>query len=874
MNMKVPSTKVPTPQQVVDDRFCDDGDRMILCTPEGEPSGFRIDNDRVVFKKNELDHADAATFQAITKAYGYDSNSIFYKDRGIEMKSSENIRAINEHTLTTPEGIFFTGKKISNTSLSNNVTGYDKTIFHATDGDILYSFSAEGTTVTPLQDRFEIADSNFTLNGEVLYCNGNALSKVDDGFEFSGLYRAKSTDAYYSIYIDPRKDYDPHHPESCRMRVAGKIEAIDETYTRDGNFVRWKHMPIMYADPQTFTPINDTYSVDSTQVFMRDSRIDDADPSTFVPIDVTYSKDGKNVFRNGERVWDADPESFTPFQQHGYIYSRDKDYVYHKGQRILGVSDPQDFIVENDDLAYEGESVFFYGSKIEGVDSDTYLRTGLNTIKSGKDALKQAITKDYPILLQEGSCNDQYSKGGNTIYFRSYWIGYTKGDFYCLGRGYAKDKEKVYFGGVALKGADPNSFTLLQNNDHRLGNFYAKDANALYKGRKRTIVTDPDSFEILDHVFQRDDSHIYYYGEPIINSDPKLFDIKPTEDSEDENYIYKNGIAIAKEKKPLPIIWYKEQKDFISDELPFVLFSRADVHHARPEFNRCFVVGRVADSSKNYKNWDLITCIREIATYGGGVLAVPYRILSDGNTHKIIYEDSVQLEGDFGTGYYEKIILSQFAVGDVFMPELELPEKITIPTEDGEIELYKIRFGTFTGGLRAQFEPKKAVYTHQAIGDIFVGTGEESPAGFFAFTRDGFPVRYGVIYENTLPFNKYGLFSVEGKETEYKFSLAYHCESGESHIRIPPNVVDANHLKPFTITKNGDTIHQLADSKNALYSYTEKYYSRLVHGDYNPKGGANEDPTPPWSGDEPTMLFWQDPLGNWLLLMDSVYYTC
>ena len=67
---------------------------------------------------------------------------------------------------------------------------------------------------------------------------------------------------------------------------------------------------------------------------------------------------------------------------------------------------------------------------------------------------------------------------------------------------YAKDKNKVFFIGRTIKGANPESFQIL-------GNGYSKDANHVFLDAEIVVLADPNSFERLEFPYSKDNNHVF-----------------------------------------------------------------------------------------------------------------------------------------------------------------------------------------------------------------------------------------------------------------------------------------------------------------------------------------------------------------------------
>lgn len=72
------------------------------------------------------------------------------------------------------------------------------------------------------------------------------------------------------------------------------------------------------------------------------------------------------------------------------------------------------------------------------------------------------------------------------------------------GKNYAKDREKVFYCGRPVKGADPATFEVV---DNKYG--YAKDRYRAYLDQETIISAEPGSFELLEFPYSRDRNQVF-----------------------------------------------------------------------------------------------------------------------------------------------------------------------------------------------------------------------------------------------------------------------------------------------------------------------------------------------------------------------------
>lgn len=101
---------------------------------------------------------------------------------------------------------------------------------------------------------------------------------------------------------------------------------------------------------------------------------------------------------------------------------------------------------------------------------------------------------------------------------------------------YAKDKDRVYFLGEVIEGANPESFQFLEAP-------VAKDSKSVFWLGRRIPNADPGSFALISGEIFKDKSGVYWSGKYLPNSDPKTFAGIDGSDGlfKDKNAVYGNG---------------------------------------------------------------------------------------------------------------------------------------------------------------------------------------------------------------------------------------------------------------------------------------------------------------------------------------------
>ncbi len=243
-------------------------------------------------------------------------------------------------------------------------------------------------------------------------------------------------------------------------------------YSRDKDFVYYGSKKILDADPDTFEIVEEPYPLnlgknlskktkDKNSIFFLGKKIENSDAKSFSFVgntkSVSYAKDKNQAyfFDEGEYVYypfdgeknayfiikEADPNTFSTFKKESYIYGKDKESVFYRDKKILGV-DLNSFEILTFYFSKDKNKVYFKEEIIEDADSSTFKWVGSTYFKDknnvfylnkfidpGPVSVKKVEEVDIKTFKLVDDCS------------------YT-----------AKDKNYVYDRGKIIKGADPFGF--------------------------------------------------------------------------------------------------------------------------------------------------------------------------------------------------------------------------------------------------------------------------------------------------------------------------------------------------------------------------------------------------------------------------------
>lgn len=206
----------------------------------------------------------------------------------------------------------------------------------------------------------------------------------------------------------------------------------------------------------------------------------------------SYYRSPSGIYFGDSMINGADPDSFEIVGETYYRYftqsciSKDKNSVFDGLEPISGI-DPATVAIEGWYLkdkngAYYGEPF----TLIPGADPATFSASSTNRIASDQSWIYECGKRAMPNRKDAILLGDFYGKSDSAIYHmgqkilganvQTFNVLFGDGVLQCESRtgGYAIDRDRVYFGGKPIEGADPKSFKLL----NRIG--HAKDKRAEY----------------------------------------------------------------------------------------------------------------------------------------------------------------------------------------------------------------------------------------------------------------------------------------------------------------------------------------------------------------------------------------------------------
>jgi hypothetical protein len=182
-----------------------------------------------------------------------------------------------------------------------------------------------------------------------------------------------------------------------------------------------------------------------------------------------YAKDGCQVYFNGSLIKGADPETFVRLHS---FFSRDARFVYFNGAKLS--QDPDHFVFVDDWVQKDRQHVYRGGliisddpqnfKFIRTLDEVTYYRDKMGILANGT-RLPGAHAPSFH-AMRFGYSRDAervYKLEGGRVRVLA---GAQPAGFHVFNAYYSHDREQVFWRGKALPGADPASFSMLNEEEN------------------------------------------------------------------------------------------------------------------------------------------------------------------------------------------------------------------------------------------------------------------------------------------------------------------------------------------------------------------------------------------------------------------------
>ena len=214
------------------------------------------------------------------------------------------------------------------------------------------------------------------------------------------------------------------------------------------------------------------------------SKVVDADPASFEDLGNGYARDDQKAFLEGKIIKGADGKTFKCLQK---PYAVDASHVFHLRTMMTG-ADPKSFIIHGQYLTEDKNDYFWQGDPIHVADKKTFVIIGDKDnefTQWAKDKYNAYYMGEQPVPLAD---------------YDSFHV-IREIDGSGLQGSYAADKYRVYCKDHIVEGADPETFTEVNEN-------VGQDKYRVYLLWEATDVKDYSQLSEISG-FYSDGSHIY-----------------------------------------------------------------------------------------------------------------------------------------------------------------------------------------------------------------------------------------------------------------------------------------------------------------------------------------------------------------------------
>ena len=495
---------------------------------------YSRDKHNIYYDGVTLSDVDMDTFQIIMpNYYAKDKNSVYSRHKKIKGANPKTIKVLNIAYIKD-----------------------DKTVF----SDFSFSRTLKNADVKS----FEALGEYYGKDKNNVYLMGEKIKKADVktfqiiSEESFNHYSKDKNNVYLETYIIEGAD-----PKT--------FEIIKEkpTYSKDKKYLYYSGKKIDEIRENLENMSAGVLDIikNGNKIYANGNRLDIENPENFKIIkndyynnpNIIYGKNNKNIYviiGNGQKIRskiikDADINSFEIMEIGAY--SRDKNNIYFTYSDVVKIKDvdKDSFTIGEHGFSYDKNSVYFYGKKINGINSKGFKIVDL-AVNSGEPVTFAILTdsKNLYKFIYEFDPETYKLKNTKLVTVTSVKVDAPSFEIVKEDTGsYYKDKDSVFYYDMNKKelrkvdGGDRNSFV-------EMNNFFAKDnKNVYYLGKQvRNISSEgfkfvgPDIFKNKNGVyFWKNETGTGDYEIVSLNFDSASFDIANKDTSDyfkDKNGIY------------------------------------------------------------------------------------------------------------------------------------------------------------------------------------------------------------------------------------------------------------------------------------------------------------------------------------------------
>ncbi len=252
-------------------------------------------------------------------------------------------------------------------------------------------------------------------------------------------------------------------------------------YQRQGGQWRYEKTPFNPADPASFKPLGPVFARDKLRGYYRGVEIENSQGPSFEALSEHEARDRSSVFwadtyRKGQEYYTvrhvrvqpilgASPASYRSL---GYGYGSDGRSAFYEGLPFQ-VRDPASLVVIDGRFAHDAQRAYYERVEIAGSDGASFALVDLHEAEHARDR-SQVFHAHMQVPAVSGP--GQMPKPVVRVL-----RGANPATVEVLGRGYARDGQRVWWRGLPLAGVDATSFEV---SSQFAGALDARDARSVY----------------------------------------------------------------------------------------------------------------------------------------------------------------------------------------------------------------------------------------------------------------------------------------------------------------------------------------------------------------------------------------------------------
>jgi hypothetical protein len=265
--------------------------------------------------------ADASSFTVLSKEFGKDENSVFWKDK---------IQHVDYATFKIDAGVPKDATHVY----------YD----FGYGNSLLVIETADPDSYEPYQLNAELYYYRWGRDKNSYFLTGRKIDVDRNSFTILNRTLAVDTSNIYTIKINRLKSMDsPGAIQVIKqaLKPAGSLTIISDNYLQVGNTIflsNWKNDFAWVP----FDQIRSVKNIDERNIVVNETTLisdgelmEDIDISSFEVINRDYLKDRHEVFYDRKKIPFADPATFTPVYED---YSKDSHRVFYQNKVLTGAN--------------------------------------------------------------------------------------------------------------------------------------------------------------------------------------------------------------------------------------------------------------------------------------------------------------------------------------------------------------------------------------------------------------------------------------------------------------------------------------------------------------------------------------------------------